>query len=80
METLIKQKTNTELYIGVLDKYEKSTTYYVILPYGDDEDYISIDMMNGVACYELHVHEGYMITTYFFPLERYEIRSLSTYN
>ena len=53
--------------------------WLVLVPFGDNDDYMTISERNGQRFMEVHVDEGYVITTYYYPMPRYTITCISKY-
>lgn len=69
----------TRLYVEITDNETNTCERVVLVPFGEDEDYMKPIMWNNTPCMEMHVDEGYVVTIYYYPVPRYSITEVSKY-
>lgn len=69
----------TRLYVEITDNETSTSEWLVLLPFGNNEDYIKTCTHYGQLCFEVLIDEGYVTTHYYYPLPRYAITNVSKY-
>lgn len=69
-----------KLYVEIIDNETNEEELVVLIPFGEDEDYMRPCVHHDQICMEVLVDEGYSHTYYYYPVPRYSIKSVSAYN
>lgn len=81
---------NTRIYVQMTDNEKDTGEWLVLVPFdeaevkdgtNDDRDtYMQMVVMHGELCLKVKVDEGYIVTTYYYPIRRYSVTHISMYN
>lgn len=72
--------TKKRVYVKMVDMQNDGIYEWLILvPFGDGDDFMKVTEHHGQRVMEVHVDEGYLITTYYYPIPRYTITCISVY-
>ncbi len=66
-----------KLYVVIVDHETNTRDYLSLVPFGDNGDYMKITVHHNMPCMEVHVDDGYVVTTYYYPTPRYAIESIA---
>ena len=69
----------TRLYVEITDNETSTSEWVVLIPFGEDEDYMKACTHNGQPCFEVLIDEGYIFTYYYYPVPRFAITNVSKY-
>ena len=80
---------DTRLYVEMIDNEKGTSEWLVLVAFdereeknGTNEDkdtYMQQVVRHGHVCLKVKVDEGYMITTYYYPIPRYNVATISLY-
>ena len=75
------KQTHKRIYVKMTDLENNGIFQWLVLvAFNDDGDYMTICEMHGQKCMEVHVDEGYVVSTYYYPIPRYAITSIAVYD
>ena len=80
---------DTRIYVEMTDNEKHTSEWLVLVPFdeaeikdGTNEDkdtYMQQVAMHGELCLKVKVDEGYVVTTYYYPIRRYSVTNISMY-
>ena len=81
---------HTRLYAKITDNEAQSNEWVVLVPFDEAEErdgtnddqtcYVQQVVQHGKVCFKVKVDEGYCVTTYYYPINRYFIAEMHIYH
>ena len=81
---------NTQrLYVKITDHERNTYEWVVLVAFDEDEQetgknehkhcYMQQVVLHGQVCFKVKIDEGYMVTTYYYPIARYTMDEIHKY-
>lgn len=69
----------TRLYVELTDNKTGEVWRVVLLPFGEDDDYVVLEERHGTMSMHILVDEGYVCTHWYMQIPRWSITGISLY-